>query len=179
MSDGGGIQEGFLLFLDFFDETVGQIQYVALEEGMLKVYSSADRLDAHFVEQIELTRHQVDVYTVPFEQGNGIPCRFCLQLSPYTSDGEPKKHLLFAAPSTADEHAWMKALINWQRHSFDISLRSLPLQESDRAKIDKKRASDLKALRGRMEQYDLSPRPPKASSPSKSSFWSWIQQAFA
>ncbi|ETV93851.1 hypothetical protein H310_12203 [Aphanomyces invadans] len=77
-----GIREGYLLHLDAQNDNLGDIHYAALEEGMLKMYSSPDRQDAHLILSVSLARHSIEVDMVPFSDGNGLPCRFFVHLTP-------------------------------------------------------------------------------------------------
>ncbi|RHY87836.1 hypothetical protein DYB37_010586 [Aphanomyces astaci] len=174
----GGIREGYLLHLDAIADNVGDIRYVALEEGVIKFYAAPDRLEAHLMHTTSLTRHTVEVDIIPFNDGNGLPCRFVVHLTPYSDSStsrDKEQFLLFSAPTSAATTLWMKALLNWHRHSFDTSVRSLPINAEDQAAIDAQRATDLQQLEERMQQYDLTPRPPQSHASSTSSIWSWMQ----
>ncbi|KAF0692007.1 Aste57867_16849 [Aphanomyces stellatus] len=179
LTKAGGIMEGYLLYLHETDESVGEMWYLVLDEACLKFYTSHDRLKLG--EQIHLSRHAVDVAVAPFDHGNAMPCRFFVDLTPYddtkAAQDNPQR-LVFGAASTAAVQAWMKALVNWRRNSFNVSLRSLPLTDAEQLDVAHSRERDMHVLCERLVHFELRPRDQRVPPPPPT-LWAWLTRPFA
>ncbi|OQR82988.1 hypothetical protein ACHHYP_15226 [Achlya hypogyna] len=168
------IMEGYLLYLDPMDVAVGELVYAALEEGLLKLYTSPDRAQSALRLEIPITDHETRVKCLPYgENGSFVPCRFQLDLSPYEGDGKTQVYV-FATASFEATRAWCRALQDWRRHIFDPSFRSLPLAEEDTQWNPVEAATtDCSVLLGRVAECELVPHPQPA--PESPCLFQWLK----
>ncbi|EQC41575.1 hypothetical protein SDRG_01536 [Saprolegnia diclina VS20] len=175
------IMEGYLLYLDTQDASIGELVYGALEEGLLKLYASADRAADALRYEIPLTDHQLRVKLVPYgENSSFVPCRFQVDLEPYEATSGPIRTYLFAAATFHATQAWCDALFDWKRHVFDPSLRSLDVSGSTEAgSLVEVAATDRTTLEARIVECSLAPHHAVGSNSSTTGLAAWLKRHFA
>ncbi|KDO34675.1 hypothetical protein SPRG_00738 [Saprolegnia parasitica CBS 223.65] len=173
------IMEGYLLYLDTQDTSIGELVYGALEEGFLKLYASADRATDALRYEIPLTDHQLRVKLVPYgENGSFVPCRFQVDLEPYQATSGMIRTYLFAAATFQATQAWCDALFDWKRHVFDPSLRSLDIAGNTEAcSVVTVAATERTTLEARIVECSLAPHHVVSSS-SPTGLAAWFKRHF-
>ena len=107
----------------------GQVQYVVLEEGTLRCYTSYEK---HILmEEIVLTRHRVKVEMI--RDGNDVPNRFQVSTREISSDGD-KLHIssttqtiMFATTTRTERVAWCNRIHNWNRYVFHATPKTVEI----------------------------------------------------
>ncbi|OQR83606.1 hypothetical protein ACHHYP_14498 [Achlya hypogyna] len=106
--------EGLLLHVDERNESVGDIRYLELQEGQLRLFTAAATT---LIATYDLEPYYVQSAVVA-NKVSLLPHQFRIELY---KGGRLARSLRFAAPSADALLAWRNAIHHWRRKVFDAS----------------------------------------------------------